>query len=106
MSTPASLEAQLNSMERVEPVVETPSVSPPAPEPETPLNVEDDAAVDAALEANAIRPPDGEALIPSADVGKVGQAYRAQLKAVKAERDALKEGSAKVPELERKIAEL
>jgi hypothetical protein len=108
MSTPANLEVALNSMERVEPQTPepAPAVPPAAPEPPAALNVEDDAAVDAAIQVNAIQVPDGEALIPSSDVGKVAQSYRAQLKAVKTELANAKEGSAKIPQLEQQIAQL
>jgi polyhydroxyalkanoate synthesis regulator phasin len=107
MSTPISVEAQLNQMERVEPVepAPTPVVPPDAP-PAAPLNVEDEAAVQAALEANAIVPPDGESLHTSSDVGKVAQAYRGKIKELKDKLATVEGGSAKVPQLEQQIAQL
>jgi hypothetical protein len=107
MSTPISVEAQLNQMERVEPTEPAPApvVAPDAP-PAAPLNVDDEAAVQAALEANAIVPPDGESLHTSSDVGKVAQAYRGKIKELKDKLATVEGGSAKVPQLEQQIAQL
>lgn len=95
----------------------TPAAEPlaqePPPEPQAqgdgdpaPLNVDDDAAVDAQLEQAAINLPDGDKLAPLSEVGKVARAYRQQIKDIKAELTAAKEGSAKATQLEQQIAQL
>lgn len=102
MSEQAAVEAQLNQMERVEP--ETPPQETPPAEPE--LNLQDDAAVDAALEANAIQVPDGDKLVPSSDVGKVARHYRTELKDVRAKLEAATAGSARAQQLEQTVQQL
>src|SRR5688572_33247977 len=71
-----------------------------------PLNIEDDAAVDAALEQQAIKIPGDDGLVPMSEAGKVARAYRQQLKDVKAELANAKEGSARAAGLEQRIAQL
>lgn len=102
MSTEVPVEAQLNQMERVEP--ETPPQDTPPPEPE--LNLADDAAVDAALDANAIQVPDGDKLVPSSDVGKVARHYRTELKETRAKLAEAERGSAEAATLRQQIQQL
>lgn len=89
----------------------------PPPEPEqtpqaqgdgdpAPLNIEDDAAVDAHLQQAALEVPGDDRLVPSSEVGKVAQGYRQQIKALKSDLDTAKQGSAKAAQLEQQIASL
>lgn len=104
MSAEVPVEAQLNQMERVEPVGEAP---PPEPvKEETPLNLEDEAAVEAALEANAIEVPDGDKLVASSDVGKVARAYRAELKGLRTKLADAEKGSSEAAQLKDQLAQL
>ena len=95
-----------------QPQAETP---PPEPEPQAqaqgdgdpaPLNIDDDAAVDAHLDQAAIAVPGDDKLVPLSEVGKVGQGYRQQIKTLRTELDAAKQGSAKAAQLEQQIATL
>lgn len=102
-----SLESDLLQPERQadapqpEPAKEDP---PPPPAPE--LNLDDDAAVDAALKANAIEVPDGDALVPTSEAGKIAHGYREKIRGLKKEIDGLKEGSAKTAQLEQQVQQL
>lgn len=102
-----SVDADLIQPDRV---TETPTEEPPAPEqaaaPDTPLNIDDDAAVDTALDQAAINLPDGDKLVPMSEAGKVGRAYREKLKELKAELDGAKTTAARANELEQQIAHL
>lgn len=94
----------------VDPVVSAPAPAPVAVEPAAPaapaLNIDDEASVDATLADGAITPPDGEALIPSGNVGKVARAYRQQLKEVKAKLAEAEPLGAKAQQLEQRVLEL
>ena len=86
------------------PPVETP---PPEPAPvETPLNLDDEAAVTAALQENAIVVPDGEALVQGSQAGKIAHQYREKLREARAKITSLEEGSSKLPALEQQVAQL
>jgi hypothetical protein len=98
----AVVEAQLTQVERVEPPPET----PPEPKPDAPLNLDDEAAVEAALEANAIQVPDGDKLVPSSDVGKVARHYRTELKETRAKLAEAERGSAEAATLRQQIQQL
>ncbi len=93
------------------PTIDTPPE--PAIEPQaqgdgdpTPLNVDDDAAVDAQLDQAAINLPDGDKLVPMSETGKVARAYRQQVKDLKAKLETATAGSAKATQLEQQIQQL
>lgn len=89
------------------PVQETPEALPVPEQPaETPLAVDDDAAVDAALEQAAIDLPDGDKLAPLSEVGKVARAYRGQIKELKAQIENTKTSAAEAQTLKQQIITL
>lgn len=106
MSTPATTEAALqalNTPERVEPEAPAAPAEPVAPPP---LNLDDDAAVDAALETDAIQTPDGGKLVDAKTAGDIGRSYRGKIKELKAQIDQLAAGSEKATQLEAEVAHL
>lgn len=70
------------------------------------LNVEDDAAVDAALESSAIDLPDGDKLVTTSQAGKIAGAYRGKIKELKAELESAKTTAAEAASLKDQIAQL
>ena len=96
---------------------ELPQAETPPSEPEAqpqaqgdgdpaPLNVEDDAAVDAALEASVIPVPGDEGLVPTSQAGKIAGAYRGKIKELKAELASAQTTAAEATTLKQYIAQL
>lgn len=70
------------------------------------LDVGDDAAVDAALEQAAIKLPDGDALTPMSEVGKVAQAYRKEIKGLKSQLEQANTSAQRTAQLEQQLAQM
>ena len=104
----SSLESDLMQPERQgdDPAPPPADAAPPPTEDAAPLNVEDDAAVDAALAANEIAVPDGDALVPKSEAGKIAHGYREKIRNLKAEVESAKAGSLKAQQLEQQVAQL
>lgn len=84
-----------------EPVVQAQGDGDPAP-----LQIEDDAAVDAALQQSTIPVPDGGELVDGRKAGEIARAYRGKIKDLKGELEQAKTSAARATELEQQIAAL
>jgi hypothetical protein len=71
-----------------------------------PLQIEDDAAVDAVLEQDALAIPGGDKLVSMSETARVARAYRAQVKDLKTELESAKTSAARATELEGQITAL
>src|SRR5688572_719069 len=88
------------------PAPEPEQATTPPPEQEPALNVEDDAAVDAALQEASIPVPGDEGLVPTSQAGKIAGAYRGKIKELKAELESAKTTAAEAATLKQQIAQL
>lgn len=98
---------QTQTTEAVPPPVEP--APEPIQEPDTtvqPLNVEDDAAVDAALAEAEVKLPDGDALVSGQKAGEIARSYRGKIREMKAELERLGTTAARAEQLEAQIAQL
>lgn len=88
------------------PAPEPEQATSPPPEQEPALNVEDDAAVDAALQDAAISIPGDEGVVPTSEAGKIAGAYRGKIRELKAELEKEKGSASKVAQLEQQLQQL
>lgn len=90
------------------PPPEPEAVAPPeqqaAPEPQ--LNIDDDAAVDQALDNAAIDLPDGDKLVAKSQAGQIASSYRGKIKELKAELEQTRTTAQRATQLESQIAQL
>jgi hypothetical protein len=71
-----------------------------------PLQIEDDAAVDAVLEQDALAVPGGDKLVSASQVTQAYQAYRGKIRDLKTELESVKTTAAESATLKQQIAQL